>query len=858
MRCTRCTIVSLGAWALALPLMAAAPAAKQAPAKPLAIKQFQATKVIRLSNLTGRESAQLVEALKLALVYDMGYREAEAGQSGWQLDRDTTMTGLMAFGRADAPNGRRTIELATRVLPQLGVHLVAAGSGYGRTSKEALSDYEQVLKLIAERQKELADSGKALGLRRFEFETIQLRYIKVDQALAMLKVLGYNVVELKESIFRKHPENTKLALAKTFEPIAAVEPSLPLIARMVDADRTWIMKDTTRQTGKLNLSVTPDVGGQEMPEVTATDAQQRVMVVFDPADPAALFELKNTLEQHIDVPAKQIVIEAMVIEISEAKLKELGLSFSRLAVARGGQVGITFQDEQVAGETVRPFQFSFDNSGGLPRLREFRATLRMLLSDGSARILSKPSVLALNNHQARIRVGREIPILNSVITSRTTNLNIEYFPIGIVLNIKPRIGADETEVSLQLEAIVSSEDPDEKLTATDENGERIDLAPFIDTRLVQTYARVTNGTPFIIGGLVAETDQMISDRVPFLSKLPLLGRLFEDRRTRRDRSEVIIVITPHIVPEDIVNFSYVVPKDSGAFDSLESRLFRSAYRLRAGDVFDLSFIYESGVLQRMRARAAAAVAVAPELSGDPYVSQFLSDRVPGEAVLVRRQLYDIIKRLDLAKKIRSDRMIFFKESQTRQSGFTIGFLHKELAPLQTGRFTKTLGKGELALALLFRRQAGIDMKSVYAQPVARATFAGVRGSKLDYQQKLQQLNTDAESAILLWKEADLDRLKAALIIKDLIKINSPQEALSLRNFRVGRQVLFPSFPHAEEGVDSRKFYLVDHTVAETFYQTEFYYSAFQAEFDKAVETATSTIEKALAENKAKSDVKQQP
>ena len=837
------------------------PGAKAAekPAPP-PVRDFTATRVLSMEGLSPEDALQVTEDIRLFVVYELGYTESDASAGTWQLRGDTTLRECRAFEKPGAVEVRRRLELGCKAFTKLGVRLVAAGSGRGRTSKEGLGDFEAVLKKIEERRKKLLDRQKLLGLRRHEVETIQLRYVKVDQALATLKVMGYTVVEFKENVFRKHPQASHSALAKTFDPVAIKDAPLPVIVRLIDADKTWLDRDTRKLT-KLGMSVTPDVGGQDMPEVTSAVAQQRLLVVYDPNDTESIFRLKNLLAEHIDVAARQIVIEAMVIEIIESRLKDLGLKFSRIEIRQGGQMGLSFEGEDEA-DAERPFVLNFDDTvDTATQLRQLKITLRALLENGSAKILSRPSVLALDNHQARIRVGREIPIMNSVITTRTTSLNITYFPIGIVLNIKPRIGLDDSEVSLQIEAIVSSEDPDEKLTATDPNDTKktITLAPFVDTRLVQTFARVTNGTPFIIGGLVADSERERTDRVPFISRLPVLGKLFQKRRTTDDRAEVIIVITPHVVPQDIRNFSYVVPKDTDAFDTLESTLFRSAYRLRGGDVFDLKFLYESDALQTIRQRVAQAIVTEPSLATDPHVAQFSDDQVPGESVLVKRQLYEIIKRLELYRNIRTDRIIFFKASEKRSSGFQVAWLSKEMDKtgdrLKSGKFVKRFGGSDHAFALLFKPSARGRASGIYTQPVASVAIEdlvlhGEEAPSDDEregflkgrcQETVERLNTEGQSAVVLANENDIDRLKIALIIKDLIKINSPQQSLRLKNFQVGKQLLFPSFPEDTRRQTSRKFYLVDHTVAQTFYETEFYYSAFEDQFNCAIEEASKIL-----------------
>ena len=154
--------------------------------------------------------------------------------------------------------------------------------------------------------------------------------------------------------------------------------------------------------------------------------------------------------------------------------------------------------------------------------------LRALLREGKAEILSRPSVLTLNNRQSTIRVGQDIPIATS--TAGITNadmlsFNFEYLPIGIMLNIRPRISSDGSEVSMLIDTIVSSIVPGADLQIRDAAGILLASAPTISSRRVQTYGRIPNDTPFIIGGLVNKEHHTIHDKIPFLADIPIFGTL---------------------------------------------------------------------------------------------------------------------------------------------------------------------------------------------------------------------------------------------------------------------------------------------------------------------------------------------
>ena len=126
------------------------------------------------------------------------------------------------------------------------------------------------------------------------------------------------------------------------------------------------------------------------------------------------------------------------------------------------------------------------------------------------------------------------------------------------------------------------------------------VAPTIDNRQVQTFVRVADNTPFIIGGLISSDSRDIEKRVPILSDIPIIGRAFKRKDQDQLKKEVIVVLTPHVIPLEEHDFTYLLPQDSDAFNSFGNLLFRNAYRVRADDVFDLGFIYDSEYFQNYR------------------------------------------------------------------------------------------------------------------------------------------------------------------------------------------------------------------------------------------------------------------
>ena len=120
---------------------------------------------------------------------------------------------------------------------------------------------------------------------------------------------------------------------------------------------------------------------------------------------------------------------------------------------------------------------------------------------------------------------------------------------GLELAVRPRVNEDGTEVSLQINASVSSPVPGKDVIVKGMNDQQLAQAPTLSVREVKTYARIANDTPFIVGGLIAKDSEQAIKQVPLLGDLPLLGSLFRSKTETGLKREVIIVITPSVLPK---------------------------------------------------------------------------------------------------------------------------------------------------------------------------------------------------------------------------------------------------------------------------------------------------------------------
>jgi general secretion pathway protein D len=187
------------------------------------------------------------------------------------------------------------------------------------------------------------------------------------------------------------------------------------------------------------------------------------------------------------------------------------------------------------------------NGAGLYQLmgQNYQVTLRAIAQAGKAKVLSRPSILARNNQPATIVVGQEYPTVGSVSYPTTLSgpiSSIIYKEVGVILKVTPFITPDgmvEMIVSPQISAI----DP----TTSVQISSGI-FANAINTRSADTVTVTPDGQTVIIGGLIQDAKSKNETKIPFLGDIPVLGNLFKRQQRSDSKTELIIFLTPHIIP----------------------------------------------------------------------------------------------------------------------------------------------------------------------------------------------------------------------------------------------------------------------------------------------------------------------
>ena len=235
-----------------------------------------------------------------------------------------------------------------------------------------------------------------------------------------------------------------------------------------------------------------------------------------------------------DVNEPEVMLEMEVLEVSESLATQIGIDYP-------DKVSFTI------GDTVKTLQdWRGINRSKINVTPGLGITLNLKKTDGQVNTLANPRIRVRQREKAKILIGSRFPIITNTVTPSTgtpvVTGSIQYIDIGLKLEVEPEIHLDG-EVGIKTALEVSS------LGDTIRSGSGINetTAPVINTRTVNTVLRLKDGETQVLAGLINNQDLESASKVPGLGDVPIFGRLFSNRKHNKDKTELILAITPHII-----------------------------------------------------------------------------------------------------------------------------------------------------------------------------------------------------------------------------------------------------------------------------------------------------------------------
>ena len=234
----------------------------------------------------------------------------------------------------------------------------------------------------------------------------------------------------------------------------------------------------------------------------------------------------------------QVRLEAQIIEINADDEKNLGIQFWTPAL------GDSTDEQGPVNQIFAGEDFKNSRGGTLGWLgrhvSNINATVQALVSNGKAKILSRPSITTMSGQKADILIGGRIPIPTA---DGDGKISVDWREYGVRLNIEPVVDA-ENKITSKVHAEVSTLDYGHGVT---QNGF---VVPALASREADAVIKVRSGMTMAIGGLLNSEDSKTVTKIPLLGDLPIIGQFFRHTSNTRDKREMIILITPTLVSDD--------------------------------------------------------------------------------------------------------------------------------------------------------------------------------------------------------------------------------------------------------------------------------------------------------------------
>jgi type IV pilus assembly protein PilQ len=283
------------------------------------------------------------------------------------------------------------------------------------------------------------------------------------------------------------------------------------------------------------------------------DTRTNTIIIND--TPSHLKDIRDLIDK-IDIPVKQVLIEARIVEANSNFEKDLGMRL--LLAGIGGSLtysntlenGVTINQTGINAVSANPAGFvnqNFGLAGGASMSTIFAPNSNTLIGlevdalelQSQGRTISSPKVMTANYQAANIQQGVQIPYQQA---TSAGNTNVAFVNATLSLQVTPQI-TDDGYVLLNVN--VQKDSPNTKL--------QVQGTPSIDTNSVNTQVRVKDGSTILVGGIYVDDQQKIEEQIPLLGDIPYLGWLFKSQSTKTSKKELLIFITPRIISSSLDN-----------------------------------------------------------------------------------------------------------------------------------------------------------------------------------------------------------------------------------------------------------------------------------------------------------------
>lgn len=257
------------------------------------------------------------------------------------------------------------------------------------------------------------------------------------------------------------------------------------------------------------------------------DEKLNLLVMRDAPEAVRLAE---KLLANLDLAEPEVMLDVEVLEITTKRLMELGIAWpSKLELTPTGATTGSFT--LTDAKNINSDRISVSS---------LKTTINVRKEDGDSNLLANPRIRVKNREKAKIHIGDRLPVITTTSTANVgVSESVSYLDVGLKLDVEPNIYLEDDvsiKVGLEVSSIVS--------TIKSANGT---LAYQVGTRNAATVLRLKDGETQVLAGLINDEDRKSASKVPGLGDIPILGRLFGSHLGEANKSEIVLLITPHVV-----------------------------------------------------------------------------------------------------------------------------------------------------------------------------------------------------------------------------------------------------------------------------------------------------------------------
>jgi general secretion pathway protein D len=517
--------------------------------------------VLQVHGFSAIESADAVKVIP----------DANAKQTGVPLVGDSDLNDdqlVVRVIRTEHVPATQLVNILRPMVPQVG-HLAAYPDSNALIISDRASNINQLLKLVAE----IDRAGQ------FEIDVTQLKFANAKELSAMLGTLvpqtagqdgaskmTVSVDERTNSILisgdPSKRQQLRDVLASLDRPGNVIRDTQVIYLHYLKASElAQILQNIATSLQKQDKDVgisTADIS------IQANDTTNALII----SSPPAIMKTIEGVVKRLDIRRAQVLVEAVIVEVSNNKVNELGVQWktSEAAIDGDGLFGgfkSSLKGNSIDSFPTKPLKLDAGLSLGFYSNGSLQALVRALSTDDSMNILSTPNLVTLDNEEGKIVVGQNVPFVTGSSTSASnpsTNpfQTIERQDVGITLKIKPQINEGDS-VTLNVYQEISSVSNDTSAADIVTN-----------KRSIETRVLIKDNMTLVLGGLISDEVRDSGDSVPFLSKIPIIGSLFRSDHKEVAKKNLMVFIKPTIIKD----FDHANELTEGKYNFIRDRQLR--------------------------------------------------------------------------------------------------------------------------------------------------------------------------------------------------------------------------------------------------------------------------------------------